>query len=413
MIKKGMKKTKRRTTMAIYNITDFGAVSDGTVCTKAIQKAIDGCDEGGTVYIPKGEFISGALFLKSNMTLYLEEGAQLMGSQNADDFPIRRYPYEGINQMCYSSLINTDGENHSNITIDGNGVINANGKAIFDVELNNSAAKRGRAVCITNTENLTIRNVTIRQSPAWCLHLVYCENVVIDNVKVHSKYDENGNKYEMHNCDGMDIDSCKNVKITNSLISSQDDCIAIKSGKDEEGRTVGIPSENISIENCTFKSGFGVAIGSEMSGGVKNVFVKNCTFENTHSIASIKAIRGRGAYVKNIHYENCSLVNNSTEFTDTKWFRGALYIDGFYGYEEFDADKTAEINDGTPIVDGIYFKDITLETVAGNAIYLCGLPEVPFKNIYLENVKAHGKYGMKVKNIDNLQLVNVDVTSNE
>jgi polygalacturonase len=211
----------------------------------------------------------------------------------------------------------------------------------------------------------------------------------------------------------MDIDSCKNVKITNSLISSQDDCIAIKSGKDEEGRTVGIPSENISIENCTFKSGFGVAIGSEMSGGVKNVFVKNCTFENTHSIASIKAIRGRGAYVKNIHYENCSLVNNSTEFTDTKWFRGALYIDGFYGYEEFDADKTAEINDGTPIVDGIYFKDITLETVAGNAIYLCGLPEVPFKNIYLENVKAHGKYGMKVKNIDNLQLVNVDVTSNE
>ncbi len=398
--------------MAIYNIKDYGATED-RVCTEAIQKAIDECEKGGTVYIPKGEFVSGAIFLKSDMTLYIEDGATLLGSGNTDDFPIRRYPYEGINQMCYSSLINTDGAKHKNIIIDGKGTINANGKSLFHTELNNSSAKRGRAVCITNTENLTIKNVTVRQSPAWCLHIVYCENVEIENVTVHSKYDESGNKYDMHNCDGIDVDSCKNVKITNSLISSQDDCIAIKSGRDEEGREVGAPSENITIENCEFKSGFGVAIGSEMSGGVENVYVRNCAFENTHSIASIKAVRGRGAYIKNIHYENCALVNKSTEYTDTKWFRGALYLDGFYGYDEFNADEKAEINDGTPIVDGIYFKDITLETVAGNAVYLCGLPEIPFKNVRLENVKAHGKYGMQVKNIENLELINVDVTADE
>lgn len=121
---------------------------------------------------------------------------------------------------------------------------------------------------------------------------------------------------------------------------------------------MGIPSENIVIENCIFKSGFGVAIGSEMSGGVRDVFVRNCVFENVYSIASIKAIRGRGAYIKNIHYENCSLINHDTEFNDTQWFRGAIYVDGFYGDKEFDADTCVDIDEGTPIVDGIYFKDI-------------------------------------------------------
>lgn len=284
---------------------------------------------------------------------------------------------------------------------------------LFHAEMNENRGKRGRAVCIRNTKNVTIKNVTIRQSPAWCLHIVYCDNVVIDNIEVHTKFDESGNKYNIFNCDGIDIDSSQNVSITNSLIASQDDCIAVKSGRNEEGRRVGIPSENITIENCAFTSGFGVAVGSEMSGGVRDVFVRNCTFDNTHSIASVKAIRGRGAYVKNIHYENCSLVNRSTEYGDTQWFRGAIYVDGFYGDTKFDADFPAEMDEGTPVVEGIYFKDITVDTVAGHAVYLCGLPERPFKNIYLVNVRAHGKHGMKVKNIDNLQLINTEVSGDE
>ncbi len=395
--------------MKTFNITDYGAKADGTVCTAAIQRAIDLCDEGGTVYIPNGTFISGAIYLKSNMTLKID--GKLLGSGNIEDFPIKGYPYEGLDQLCYASLINTDGAPYENIKIVGSGAIDANGKALFEKEMSDSKIKRGRAVCIRNTDNLTIQGVEIRQSPAWCLHLVYCRNVLIDKIQIHTKYDENGKKYEMFNCDGIDVDSCKNVKIIDSLIASQDDCIAVKSGRNEEGRRVGIPSENIIIENCTFKSGFGVAIGSEMSGGVKDVFVRDCDFENTHSIASIKAIRGRGAYIKNIHYENCSFVNHSTEYEDTKYFRGAIYADAFYGDEVFDEDTLSEVNEGTPVVDGIYFKNITVETIAGNAIYLCGLPEMPFKNIYLENVTAHGKYGMTVKNIDNLQQVNVNVTS--
>lgn len=398
--------------MNIYDITDYGAAANSNmVCTKSIQRAIDLCEKGGTVYVPEGEFVTGAIFLKSNITLRVD--GRLVGSGNVKDFPIMGYPYEGTDQLCYASLINTDGAPHENITIEGRGEINANGKAIFNAEMSDERVKRGRAVCIRNTDNLTIRGVEIRQSPAWCLHLIYCKNVLIDSIKVHTKYNENGIKYEMHNCDGIDIDACKNVKIINSLIASQDDCISIKSGKNEEGRRVGIPSENIVIENCEFKSGFGVAVGSEMSGGVKDVYVRNCKFENTHSIASIKAIRGRGAYIRNIHYENCSLVNRSDEFHDTKWFRGAIYADGFYGYDEFDADTPHEVNDGTPIVDGIYLKDITVDTTAGNAIYLCGLPEMPFKNIHLENIKARGKHGMTIKNIDNLRQINVEVSGDD
>ncbi len=399
----------------MLNITDYGAAADGvTVNTKAIQRAIDLCGKGDTVYVPRGTFITGALYLKSNMTLFIEEGARLMGSGSIEDFPVMGYPYEGLDQLCYASLINTDGAPHKNITIDGKGVIDANGAALFAIEMSEKKGKRGRAVCIRNTKNLVIKNVTIRQSPSWCLHLIYCKDVVIDNISVHTKYDEEGRRYKgIFNGDGIDIDSCKDVSVTNSLIASQDDCIAVKSGRDEEGRRAGIPSKRVTIENCRFLSGFGVAIGSEMSGGVKDVYVRGCRFENAFGIASVKAIRGRGSYIKNIHYEDCSLVNNDREISDSQWFRGALYLDGFYGDAEFDADTPAEINDGTPKVDGIYFKNIDIKTVGGNAVYLCGLPERHFKNVFLENVKAHGRYGIKHKNIDNLKLVNVDITSDE
>ena len=401
--------------MKQFNITDYGAVADGkTICTEAIQRAIDLCCEGGTVFIPKGTFRSGALYLKSNMTLYLDEGARLLGSDSTEDFPLRGYSFEGYDQLCYASLLNTDGAPYHNITIDGGGTIDANGEKLFAAEMSEKRGKRGRAVCIRNTDNVTIKNVTIRQSPAWGLHLIYCTNVLIDGVQVHTKYDENGRRYEgIFNGDGIDIDSCENVKITNSLIASQDDCIAIKSGRDIVGRRVNIPSSNITVENCTFKSGFGVAMGSEMSGGVKDVYVRNCKFYDTHSIASVKVSRGRGSYIKNIHYENCTLENLNPERGDSEWFRGALYIDGFYGSVKFDPDTPVPIDETTPMIEDIYFKNITLTTKAGNAIYLYGLPERHFNNIRMENIKAHGKYGIKVKNIDNLQMNNVDVTYDE
>lgn len=397
--------------MAVYNIVDYGAKADGvTVCTKAIQRAIDLCDQGGTVLIPAGTFISGAIYLKSNMTLYLEKGAKLLGSSDIADFPLCGYPYEGFDQLCYASLINTDGAPYHDITIAGEGVIDANGAVLFKQEMAEARGKRGRAVCIRNTERVTIRGVSIRQSPAWCLHLIFCRDVLLDSMEVHSKYDENGKQYEgIYNGDGIDIDSCKNVRVVNSLIASQDDCIAVKSGRNEMGRRVGIPSEDIVIENCRFHSGFGVAMGSEMSGGVRNVLVRNCVFEDSFSIASVKTMRGRGNYIRDVRYENCSLINRDPNVKVTRWFRGAIYFDCFYGHEEYDADLALPVDETTPVIENVELKNITVDTIEGHAIYLCGLPEAYLKNIRLENIKAKAPYGIYRKNIEGLELINVDV----
>ena len=394
--------------MSDFNIKEFGA-EEGRLCTREIQRAIELCEKGGRVVIPKGRFTSGALYLKSDMTLFLEDGAYLLASGDIADFPVIEYAFEGRDCLCYASLLNTDSAPHKNITIEGKGTIDACGTLLYRAELDENKGKRGRAVYVRNTENLTIRGVTIRQSPAWCLHIHYCNNVTVDGVKIYTKYAEDGSRYKLHNGDGIDVDACSQVSITNCLIESQDDCIAIKSGRDEEGRRVGIPSKGVLVENCRFTSGFGVAVGSEMSGGVENVTVRNCRFENTYSVASIKAIRGRGGYVKNISFENCEHFNYSDEHHDCEWFKGAIYVDGFYGSIEADEDKKEPINEGTPLVDGVSFKNISVDTTAGRAVYLCGLPESKFKNISFENVKAKGKGGLKAINLEGCKLHGLEV----
>lgn len=393
-------------------ITHFGAVPNGTTCcTAAIQQAIDQCEPGDTVVIPDGTFLTGALFLKSDMTLHLCEGAKLLGSPDPADYPLMVYRFEGIEQRCYASLLNTDDTPQRNIVIEGSGTIDGSGQALFDREMQEKQGVRGRVVCLRNTDGVRISGVTLRQSPAWCLHLIYCTNVTIESIEIHTRYDENGLRYEhIFNGDGIDVDSCQQVRITNCLIASQDDCIAIKSGKDAEGRRIGLPTRNVLIEGCTFRYGFGVAIGSEMSGGVEDVCVRDCRFEDTFSIASIKAIRGRGGYVRRIRYERCTLRNRSHEIRPTRWFRGAIYLDSFYSHETFDADTCAPVDDGTPVVENIVFSDIQAETVEGYGLYLCGLPEAPSRQVVLENVRVCSPQGVFIRNIQALQMNGVQAT---
>lgn len=401
----------------ILNILSFGAVGDGkTLNTKFIQDAIDSCSDGGTVYIPSGKFITGALYLKSNMTLHLDDGAVLFGSGDIKDYPLCKYRFEGLETLCYSSLINTKTTNKrlENITISGNGTIDANGSVLRKREVTENRGKPGRAICLRNTDNVYLKDITVRQSPAWCVHLIYCNNISVNNVKIHTKYDENGNQYSgIMNGDGLDPDSSSNVYIFNSMIASQDDCIAIKSGRNEEGRKVGISSENIRITNCCFRSGFGVAVGSEMSGDVRNVLVQDCDFKNTFSIGSVKSPRGRGGIIENIIYDNVCLENRGTGLSDCEWFRGGLYVDQFYSHVNFDPNALEEFNEGTSIIRNITFKNVSLDTDGGNAIYLAGLPESPLYNIHLENITASGKYGMKANNIRGLIMNNVSVVSME
>lgn len=392
-------------------ITDHGAVGDGrSVCTKAIQRAIDLCPKGGEVLIPEGKFLSGALFLKSDMTLRLAKGAYLLASRDTRDFPLMTYRFEGCEHLCYASLINTSGAPSKNISIVGEGTIHGGGMPLYEAERTENAGKRGRAVCIRNTDGVIIRGVTVRQSPAWCLHLIYCTNIRIENAKIFTKYTEDGTPCDMFNGDGIDLDSCQSVTVRDCLIGSEDDCIAIKSGRDTEGRRVGIPSRDILVENCEFVSGFGVAIGSEMSGGVENVTVRNCSFRDTFSVVSIKPIRPRGGYVRNITYENCTHENTSTEHGDCLWFKAAIYIDGFYACEEgeYDPDLAVEKSESTPILENVTLKNVTSRTVAGRGVYICGLPESPIQGLKLIHVRSEGTKPPFVHNAPDAQLTDTD-----
>ena len=416
--------------MSTLDIRSFGAVADGqTVNTVAIQQAIDACRPGDQVLIAGGVYVSGALFLKSDMSLCIAEGAMLLGSDDLADYPVCRYTFEGREKDCYASLINTvdirdttsadpwyeDGfirevdKRLNNIIIEGKGTIDANGSILRRKQLAEAKGERGRAIALRNVDGVVIRDVTVRHAPAWCVHPIFCTDVTLENVTIRTKFAPDGSRYDMVNGDGLDPDSCRHVRVTGCTIESQDDCIAIKSGRDEAGRVLGMPTEDVVIQDCTFRYGFGVAMGSEMSGGIRNVLVQDCVFEDTFSIASVKAPRGRGGFIENVTYERLRHTNSSTEHQDCRWFRGAIYVDQFYSYEDFDAAAKEPVSDGTATIRDITFRDIEISTVAGNAIYLMGLPEQPLENITLTQVEASGKRGMIVGNVHGLHMENVDV----
>ena len=402
----------------VFDITTFGAAGDGkTLNTHAIQAAIDACKPDGVVRIPAGVFLCGAIFLKSEMTMHLDEGAVLLGSLDTKDYPLMKYRFEGRETNSYASLVNTPATNGArwrDITINGSGTINANGSALRQKEKAEAAGKLGRAVCIRDTDGVYLQGVTVRQSPFWCVHLIYCTGVSVNGVSINTRYDEAGKKYPgIVNGDGLDPDSCRDVFIFNCHIATEDDCIALKSGRDAEGRTVGIPTENVRISHCLFTSGFGVAMGSEMAGGLRNVLVEDCVFQDTFSLASVKAIRGRGNVIENITYRDCTLTNQNPEVHDSQYSRGAIYVDQFYGDAKFDPHKARPKDEGTPLIRNVLFQNITLDTVAGNAIYLTGLPESPLENIRLENVTAIGKHGFIANNVNGLMLNNVSVEARD
>lgn len=329
------------------------------------------------------------------------------------------YRYEGREAPRFASLINMPMEVPEdrgkkpvwkNVTVRG-GVINANGMALIRQELDSPPGNRGSAVCLRNVDGLYLYGVTVRQAPFWCLHVCYANHVTTNRVKIRNRSDEHGNRYQaLYNGDGIDPDSCSDVAIVHSSIESQDDCIAIKSGRDEEGRAVGVPSRRIRITNCSFSHGFGAAVGSEMSGGISDVLIQDCTFHQSFSLASVKNCRGRGGVIERVLYENIRMVNTSTEHDMTKWFKGAIYVDQFYGVDSCSLDECRPVSDDTPTIRDLAFRNITFDTVRGYGIYLCGLPENHLRNIRLENVAGRAPYPVLEACADEVVKKNVHVS---
>jgi polygalacturonase len=273
------------------NPKDLGATGDGkTKDTQALQLAIDRCAVlgGGEVVIPPGDYATGALMLRSNVTLRIADGASLLGSGDMADYPVVEVRWEGRWIKGYSAFISAmDSEN---VGIAGPGKIVASDAIRGRVE--RATGMRLPALLeFTNCRSVRVENCFTSQTGMWSIHPVYCENVTFSNVTIHS------------GADGIDVDSCKHTVIDGCTFETGDDCISLKSGRGEEAYTINRPCEDVHISNCTFndRTFACIGIGSETSAGVKDVVIEHCKCVGARSHAVyIKSRPGRGAYVENI-----------------------------------------------------------------------------------------------------------------
>jgi DNA sulfur modification protein DndE len=446
-----------------FNIVRYGAKADGLIVnTKAINQAIELCNAagGGTVYVPKGLWVTGPIVLKNNVNLHLEKGALLQFSKNYDDYPIVLTTWEGQDSYrCQAPIWGVDLEN---IAITGEGVLDGGGDVwraikkekqtagqwasliksggVTDEKQNNwypsekslkgnlipNAGRilngvkptpeelasykdflRPNMLSLTRCKNIIIEGVTFQNSPAWTMHPLLCEHISVKNVTVK-------NYWYAQNSDAIDLESCRNGVLEGCTFDTGDDGITIKSGRDEQGRKRGIPTENFIIKDCiVYHAHGGFVIGSEMSGGVRNMFISDCTFMGSDVGLRFKTARGRGGVVENIYVNNINMTEIPGE---------AILFDMYYAAKdpvradgkenELPTIKAEPLNDGTPQFKEFYIKNIVCKG-AETAILIRGLPEMAIKNINIENAIIESNKGLVCIEAENISLKNVTLLTND
>jgi polygalacturonase len=366
---------------SILSVRDLGAVGDGkTVDTIAFQKGLDAAANiGGEVRVPAGDYIIGSLAMKSHTTLHLEAGARLRGTGNAEDYPIIRARWEGIESTCHRGLISAD--HADDIAITGPGVIEGNGA------VGKLRDPRGPTVIETIAcNNVRVIGVTLKSTRMWTLHPTYCRDVRISGVT----FETSG-----ANSDGIDADSCQRVVIDGCQFTTGDDNIAIKSGKGAEGVRIARPCEDITITNCTFIKGYtSIAFGSELSGGIRRVRISNCTFQQGRAALQLKSRSGRGGYLRDITAEH--LVVGPEPL---------LEITGNYSYNP-DAQ-------GIPGVAGLtQFSNIRISDVkinSKNLLTIDGIAEKPAEGVEISGVTGTCKQASIIQNAKGVVLRDIHI----
>ncbi len=443
------------------NILNYGAIADGYFLnTKNINAAIETIAKkgGGVVMVPAGLWLTGPIVLQSNVNFHLVVGATLLFTKDKSEYPLIATNYEGLPQMRNQPPISATGA--TNIAITGKGVIDGNGDAWRSVKrdkLNETQWKklvasggvvgdnkkiwypseqfmkanaminpgaiakekdaafyksvkdflRPNMVVLTSCKNILLEGVTFQNSPAWCLHPLMCENLTVRNVFVK-------NPWYASNGDGIDAESCKNVLIENSVFDVGDDAICMKSGRDAEGRKRGMPIENVIIRGCTvYAAHGGFVIGSEMSGGARNIYVSNCTFIGTDIGLRFKSTRGRGGVVENIFVNNIFMKDIGAE---------AILFDMYYQAKdpvplvgenrELPKVEFKPVDETTPSFKNFHISNVYCNG-ADKAIFIRGLPEMHIKDIVFENVVLQASKGIDIQEASNIDLRNITVLSKE
>ena len=375
------------------NVRDFGAYGDGEHDdTCAIQAAIMACPKDSRVLVPKGVYKITSIFLKSDLTLELAKDAVLSAFTDRTKFPIFPGTIDSYDEKDEYNLGTWEGNpldmfsgivtaiNAENIVITGEGTID--GCADFDnwwfEPKIRKIAWRPRLVFISHCKNVMLHGVTVQNSPSWTLHPYFSENLKFIDVKIK-------NPFNSHNTDGLDPESCKNVEVIGTHISVGDDCIAIKSGKIYMGKKLKQPTENMTVRQCCMRDGHGaVTVGSEIAAGVKNVKIMDCLFMNTDRGLRVKTRRGRGedSVLDNITFENIDMDNVMTPFVVNSFY----FCDPDGKTEYVSSKKPLPVDDRTPFIKRLTFKNIKATNCHVAAAYITGLPERKITCLTFENV---------------------------
>jgi polygalacturonase len=386
-----------------FVISDYGAVADGsTVNTKAIQSTIDKCavSGGGVVVVPKGTFLSGAIFLKQSVNLLVEKDGVLKGTTNIDDYPMINTRWEGTEEPWTSSFVNAEGL--TDFEISGEGTIDGSGEEW----LQNGGRGRGQAtppqprrgrprlIGIQNSKRVHIAGLNLHNQAVWCLFILYSEDVVAENLHITAEHN-------IPSSDGIDIDSSKRVRVNNVYIDVNDDCISIKSGKDADGLRVNRPAEDIVIENSHFAYGHGgVAMGSETSGGIRNVEVRNCVADSGNwAPIRFKTQPSCGGVVENITYRDITLHETKQAFEFNLEWRMVPPI-----------APPAKV---LPVVRNVKIVNVSGDVDSVGIIH--GLADSPIQDIHFENCKITAQKGFKLDHARGVDLsgLKIDVQSGD
>lgn len=442
------------------NILKHGAKPDGvTLNTSSINAAISECNKkgGGVVLVPAGVWLTGPIEIKSNVNLHLQKNALLQFTEDHSQYKLVEGNWEGLPQMRNQSPLYAN--NATNIAVTGLGIVDGAGQSwramgkdrVTEREWNNLVASGGvvsedgkiwspsesyvkgnkireagvlspektpefyneikdylrpNLLVFTRCKGILLEGVTFQNSAAWCLHPLMSEDITIRDVKVR-------NLWNAANGDAIDIESCKNVILENSIFDAGDDGICIKSGRDEAGRKRNMPTENLYVNNCTvYRAHGGFVIGSEMSGGAKNIIVENCTFIGTDIGLRFKTTRGRGGVVENIMIKNIFMKDIVNE---------AIFFDMYYMIRNApaSADKnappkmeSAPVSEATPQFKNIYVKNVVCRG-AKKGLFVRGLPEMNINNIMLEDMTLQADKGVEITEGSDIYLKDIRLVTKD
>jgi polygalacturonase len=413
-----------------YLVNDFAAMNDGTTLnTKAIQQAIDKCSAagGGIVKFKPGKYLTGSLFLKSNVNLQLDEGAELLGSQNIADYPEIDTRIAGIEMRWPAALLNIIDQKNAAIT--GKGLVNAQGKPFWELYwkmrkeydakglrwIVDYDAKRPRTLLVANSSDITIKGITLQQAGFWTVQLLYSNQVTVDGITIRNNVDGHG-----PSTDGIDVDSSTRILIQNCDIDCNDDDFCLKAGRDWDGLRVNKPTEYVVIRDCIARAGSGLlTLGSETSGGIRHVYATRLTGNGTSNGLNLKSATTRGGTLEDIHFTNITMNGVGTAFQITmNWNPSYSYSKLPDGYTESTLPphwkkmltKVEPASKGIPHFKDVYISDIKA-TGAKKAVNAIGLQESQLQNFHFNNVKIEAKTAGDVKFAQGWKWENSNITA--